>query len=104
MEGRRCPKALTMSRDQRVMAHRPIDSDGRDRRIRRGSFLMPMPFQDPVRIAEGGACVDNWSNGRLNLVVGPAYRIDKFAGLCRPRRERSAEVSTWSIACGHRSG
>ena len=65
----------------------------RTERIRIGSFVMLMPFQDPVRIAEDGACVDNWSNGRLELGVGQGYRIDEFAGFCVPRRERSARMA-----------
>jgi alkanesulfonate monooxygenase SsuD/methylene tetrahydromethanopterin reductase-like flavin-dependent oxidoreductase (luciferase family) len=65
----------------------------RTERIRIGSFVMLMPFQDPVRIAEDGACVDNWSNGRLELGVGQGYRIDEFAGFCMPRRERSARMA-----------
>ena len=65
----------------------------RTERIRIGAFVMLMPFQDPVRIAEDGACVDNWSNGRLDLGVGQGYRIDEFAGFCMPRRERSARMA-----------
>jgi alkanesulfonate monooxygenase SsuD/methylene tetrahydromethanopterin reductase-like flavin-dependent oxidoreductase (luciferase family) len=65
----------------------------RTERIRIGSFVMLMPFQDPLRIAEDGACVDNWSNGRLELGVGQGYRIDEFSGFCMPRPERTARMA-----------
>lgn len=65
----------------------------RTERIRIGSFVMLMPFQNPVRIAEDAACVDNWSNGRLELGVGQGYRIDEFAGFCVPRSERTARMA-----------
>ena len=65
----------------------------RTERIRIGSFVMLMPFQNPLRIAEDGACVDNWSNGRLDLGVGQGYRIDEFSGFCMPRPERTARMA-----------
>ncbi len=65
----------------------------RTARIRIGSFVMLMPFQNPVRIAEDAACVDNWSDGRLELGVGQGYRLDEFAGFCLARRERSARMA-----------
>ena len=65
----------------------------RTERIRIGSFVMLMPFQDPVRIAEDGACVDNWSNGRLELGVGQGYRIDEFSRFCMSRPERTARMA-----------
>jgi len=65
----------------------------RTERIRIGSFVMLMPFQDPIRIAEDGASVDNWSNGRLELGVGQGYRIDEFAGFGMRRAERTARMA-----------
>ena len=65
----------------------------RTERIRIGSFVMLMPFQHPVRIAEDAACVDNWSNGRLELGVGQGYRIEEFAGFDMPRKERTARMA-----------
>ncbi len=65
----------------------------RTERIRLGSFVMLMPFQNPLRIAEDGACVDNWSNGRLELGVGQGYRLDEFSGFCIPRAERAARMA-----------
>jgi alkanesulfonate monooxygenase SsuD/methylene tetrahydromethanopterin reductase-like flavin-dependent oxidoreductase (luciferase family) len=65
----------------------------RTERIRIGSFVMLMPFQNPLRIAEDGACVDNWSNGRLELGVGQGYRIDEFSGFCMSRPERTARMA-----------
>ena len=67
---------------------------------------MLMPFQDPLRIAEDGACVDNWSNGRLELGVGQGYRIDEFSGFCMSRPERTGawlKVLRWSIGCSRES-
>ena len=78
----------------------------RTERIRIGSFVMLMPFQDPLRIAEDGACVDNWSNGRLELGVGQGYRIDNFPGSACPGlngRRAWLKVLRWSIGCSRES-
>ncbi|HYA34067.1 MAG TPA: LLM class flavin-dependent oxidoreductase [Candidatus Binataceae bacterium] len=65
----------------------------RTERIRIGTFITLLPFQNPIRHAEDAACVDNLSNGRLELGVGQGYRADEFDKFCIPREERSARFS-----------
>lgn len=65
----------------------------RTERIRIGTFVMLMPFQHAVRIAEDAACIDNWSNGRLELGVGQGYRIEEFSGFAMERKERAARMA-----------
>ena len=65
----------------------------RTSRIRIGSFVLLMPFHDPVRVAEDCAAVDIWSNGRFDFGVGQGYRAEEFAALCIPREERSARLA-----------
>jgi alkanesulfonate monooxygenase SsuD/methylene tetrahydromethanopterin reductase-like flavin-dependent oxidoreductase (luciferase family) len=39
----------------------------RTARVRIGTFVLLLPFQHPVRVAEDATCVDIWSNGRFDL-------------------------------------
>lgn len=61
-------------------------------RIRIGTFVLLLPFQHPVRVAEDSTCVDILSNGRFDLGVGQGYSRDEFEALSIPRRERSARL------------
>ena len=50
------------------------------KRIRLGSGVVVLPFNDPVRVAEEGAMIDLMSDGRLELGVGqglPACRVSR---------------------------
>jgi alkanesulfonate monooxygenase SsuD/methylene tetrahydromethanopterin reductase-like flavin-dependent oxidoreductase (luciferase family) len=60
----------------------------RTKRIRIGSDIMILPFQDPVRIAEDLAVVDILSGGRFDLGVGQGYRAEEFRAIGMDRRER----------------
>jgi len=42
-------------------------------RLRIGTFVLLLPFQHPVRVAEDATCVDIWSNGRFDLGIGQGY-------------------------------
>ena len=44
----------------------------RTQRIRIGTFIVLLPFQHPVRVAEDATSVDIFSNGRFDLGVGLA--------------------------------
>jgi alkanesulfonate monooxygenase SsuD/methylene tetrahydromethanopterin reductase-like flavin-dependent oxidoreductase (luciferase family) len=44
------------------------------KRIRLGSGVVVLPFNDPVRVAEEGAMIDLISNGRLELGVGRGFQ------------------------------
>jgi len=44
------------------------------KRIRLGSAVMVLPFNDPIRVAEEGAMIDLISDGRLELGVGRGFQ------------------------------
>ncbi len=67
----------------------------RTRRIRLGSAVVVLPFDNPLRTAEDYAMVDILSGGRLNLGVGSGYLKHEFAGFGldpEQRRERFDEA------------
>lgn len=65
----------------------------RTQRIRIGTFVLLLPFQHPVRVAEDATCVDIWSNGRFDLGVGQGYSHKEFSALCMKREQRSARFA-----------
>jgi alkanesulfonate monooxygenase SsuD/methylene tetrahydromethanopterin reductase-like flavin-dependent oxidoreductase (luciferase family) len=65
----------------------------RTSRIRIGTFVLLLPFQHPVRVAEDATCVDIFSNGRFDLGVGQGYSYKEFNALCMRREERSARLA-----------
>ncbi|MEW6299860.1 MAG: LLM class flavin-dependent oxidoreductase [Thermodesulfobacteriota bacterium] len=64
----------------------------RTRRIRVGTFILILPFQHALRVAEDAATVDILSNGRLDLGVGKGYRVNEFRGFGIPREQREARL------------
>src|SRR5712691_8894954 len=52
----------------------------RTSRIRLGSAVVVLPFDNPLRTAEDYAMVDVLSGGRLNLGVGAGYLKHEYAG------------------------
>lgn len=64
----------------------------RTSRIRIGTFVMLMPFINPVRAAEEVILADILSNGRFDLGVGQGYTHEEFDAFCMNRGERSARL------------
>ncbi|MBM4255086.1 MAG: LLM class flavin-dependent oxidoreductase [Deltaproteobacteria bacterium] len=62
----------------------------RTSRIRIGTFILILPFQHALRVAEDTATVDILSNGRIDLGVGKGYRVKEFTGFGIPREQREA--------------
>ncbi|MBI3246185.1 MAG: LLM class flavin-dependent oxidoreductase [Deltaproteobacteria bacterium] len=62
----------------------------RTSRIRIGTFILILPFQHALRVAEDAATVDILSNGRFDLGVGKGYRLKEFHGFGIPRDQREA--------------
>ena len=60
----------------------------RTSRIRIGSFIIILPFQHPVLLAEEVANVDILSNGRFDLGVGQGYAHYEFDTFRMSRSER----------------
>lgn len=56
--------------------------------IRIGTFIIVLPYQHPVLMAEEVANVDILSNGRFDLGVGQGYSHYEFDALCMNRSER----------------
>jgi alkanesulfonate monooxygenase SsuD/methylene tetrahydromethanopterin reductase-like flavin-dependent oxidoreductase (luciferase family) len=50
------------------------------KRIRLGSGVVVLPFNDPVRVAEEGAMIDLMSGGRLELGVGRGFQPVEYRG------------------------
>lgn len=50
------------------------------KRVRLGSAVVVLPFNDPIRVAEEGAMVDLMSDGRLDLGVGRGFQPVEFRG------------------------
>ena len=73
----------------------------RTSRIRIGTFVLLLPFHDPVRVAEDAIAVDILSSGRFDLGVGQGYRAEEFAALNIARAERSSRLDE-SIGLIHR--
>jgi natural product biosynthesis luciferase-like monooxygenase protein len=48
------------------------------KRIRLGSGVVVLPFNDPIRVAEEGAMIDAMSDGRLDLGVGRGFQPIEF--------------------------
>lgn len=65
----------------------------RTSRIRIGTYILLLPFQHPVRVAEDTTCIDIWSNGRFDLGVGQGYAANEFHSLGISRKERSARLA-----------
>src|SRR6266446_4759576 len=55
--------------------------------LRLGTAVMVLPWHNPVLLAEQVATMDLWSNGRIDLGIGPGYRHNEFAGFCVPMEE-----------------
>jgi natural product biosynthesis luciferase-like monooxygenase protein len=52
----------------------------RTSRLRLGTGVVVLPFNNPVRVAEDYAMLDNLSGGRVELGVGRGYQPTEFAG------------------------
>jgi len=60
----------------------------RTRRIRIGTFVLLLPFHNPIRVAEDAATVDIISGGRLDLAVGPGSDPNDYAIFGVPMKQR----------------
>ncbi len=61
-------------------------------KIRIGSAGIILPLQNPVRVAEDAAVVDNISNGRFDLGVVLGYRKEEYDGMGVPMIERPSRM------------
>jgi alkanesulfonate monooxygenase SsuD/methylene tetrahydromethanopterin reductase-like flavin-dependent oxidoreductase (luciferase family) len=61
-------------------------------RIRIATFILLMPYNHPVRIAEDVANVDIISNGRFDFGVGQGYSYHEFKSFCIDRKTRARRL------------
>jgi alkanesulfonate monooxygenase SsuD/methylene tetrahydromethanopterin reductase-like flavin-dependent oxidoreductase (luciferase family) len=64
----------------------------RTSRIRIGTFILLLPYQHPVLVAEEVANVDIFSNGRFDFGIGQGYSHHEFDALCMKRAERGSRM------------
>jgi alkanesulfonate monooxygenase SsuD/methylene tetrahydromethanopterin reductase-like flavin-dependent oxidoreductase (luciferase family) len=55
-----------------------------------GIGIVPMPFYNPIRLAEDCAVLDNLSGGRFFVGLGLGYRDEEYDGFGFNRRHRAA--------------
>ncbi|HML94898.1 MAG TPA: LLM class flavin-dependent oxidoreductase [Thermodesulfobacteriota bacterium] len=60
--------------------------------IRIGSAGIILPLQNPVRVAEDAAVVDNISNGRFDLGVVLGYRKEEYDGMGVSMKQRPSRM------------
>jgi probable F420-dependent oxidoreductase len=60
--------------------------------IRIGTFVLVLPFHDPLRVAEDSTIVDLISKGRFDLGLGMGYTVDEYETLGLDRRTRGARL------------
>lgn len=58
------------------------------KRVRFSSDICLLPFNNPVRLAEDLAILDNISNGRTEVGIGMGYADHEFRGFGIPKRRR----------------
>jgi alkanesulfonate monooxygenase SsuD/methylene tetrahydromethanopterin reductase-like flavin-dependent oxidoreductase (luciferase family) len=61
-------------------------------KIRIGSAGIILPLQNPVRVAEDAAVVDNISNGRFDLGVVLGYRKEEYEGMGVSMKQRPSRM------------
>jgi len=59
-------------------------------RVRIGTFLVLLPLNNAIRLAEDVATLDVISNGRIDLGVGQGYAVHEYAAYGISRKERYA--------------
>ena len=64
----------------------------RTKRIRIVSYVLLLPFHNPLRLAEDVAVSDLISNGRVELGVGAGYRKEEYDGFGLDRSERGRRM------------
>jgi alkanesulfonate monooxygenase SsuD/methylene tetrahydromethanopterin reductase-like flavin-dependent oxidoreductase (luciferase family) len=62
------------------------------KRIKIGTGALILPLNNPIKIAEDSAVVDNISNGRLILGVALGYRKEEFDGFGIPMKHRPSRM------------
>src|SRR5215471_13193156 len=60
----------------------------RTERVRLGTYVLLLPFHNPVRVAEDIAVLDNISGGRVDLPVGVGSAAEEFRTFGVPFNER----------------
>jgi probable F420-dependent oxidoreductase len=65
----------------------------RTKKIRIGTSVVLLPFQNPVRLAEDGATVDVISGGRFDFGVGAGYKAEEFTSFGVDRSERGGRTN-----------
>ncbi|MDC3067291.1 LLM class flavin-dependent oxidoreductase [Pseudomonadota bacterium] len=62
------------------------------KQIRIGTFIVILPYQHPVLLAEEVANVDILSNGRFEFGVGQGYSYHEYKAFCMERSERGPKT------------
>jgi len=65
----------------------------RTKKIRIGTSVVLLPFQNPVRVAEDGATVDVISGGRFDFGVGAGYKAEEFESFGVERNQRGGRTN-----------